>query len=525
MNSQTTSRYATWAAAVLSALTAFLLPSAANAAVLWSTALGVYDFNDTSGAGLSDSSGPPYSNGVGMKTGASPSAQAAVYNNAIGTSTLPGWDGWALALNGGSEGGRYVDLGQGAGDEYQITGALTLFIRVNLNNVTSSRGLLSKDGPSGSRAFSLTLTGSNTIQFRINGVATVSYTSATEIVTDTWFDIAAVYSPGNKIELFLNGQSVASTTTGIPLSIINAASTPLLIGATPQAGAVNGLNGLVEKVAIWDTALTGEQIRDLSVIPEPGTTALFGAAVLSLAAVRLRKSGARRFRGGIMAAAASLLLPVHHGMTTEFRYDLTTQAGEKDGKAISFYPEPQNAAAGDSGGYRLDGHSYGVLSESVSREVIANGSFTLYARARLKPHRGTLISKRGAPGDRTFDLQLAGEKDELRLVFTVSETKSADRKVTLEVPFDTWIQIVAVCSPGESLKLYCKEKEIQQGNSERSPSSVAQSEVPIFIGAQPFPDAQMPNNFLQGEIAEIRCWNEALTEDHITRVLAEPSER
>lgn len=246
-------------------------------AAVWNDALALYHFDDN----LNDSNGGNH--GIGRR-GQATGVIDPVFTN-VGESDKPAWSGSALLLNGGSS-GRYVDLGQGEDNAFQLTGDMTLFIRVYLDEGSVSPALISKYGFNSAtdRSYHVRLSGlsgqggenGGTITFSLNGNFNQAYTS-TSIVTGEWMDLAVVFEASTRVSLYLNGENVLTTLDAIPSSIINNPSVPLLIGAQPYnlpGIGESGLDGMVETVAIWNRALSHQEVMSLSVIPEPSTLSL-----------------------------------------------------------------------------------------------------------------------------------------------------------------------------------------------------------------------------------------------------------
>ncbi|MBE2204359.1 MAG: LamG domain-containing protein [Chthoniobacterales bacterium] len=256
-------------------------------AQIWTSAIGLYEFNNN----LNDSNGLASSGTSWQRS--TDSAVSAVYSN-VGSSTLPGWDGVALSLAST----RYVNLGQGASNEFQITGDLTLFARVNVTGTGTTLAIISKDGTAGNRSYALRLeniTGSGgTLSSRFNGATTISHTSAS-ITTGKWMDLAVVFDANDRIELYLDGVSVSTITSGVPASLTNNSTTPLLFGAVPQGSPIGADNwtGLMERAAIWNTALTDAEVLSLSV-PEPQTVAMILSAGFFVVLWRIRRRRGQR---------------------------------------------------------------------------------------------------------------------------------------------------------------------------------------------------------------------------------------
>ncbi len=93
-----------------------------------------------------------------------------------------------------------------------------------------------------------------------NGVMKVNYPVAL-IGADKWHDIIVRFT-GPKLELYIDGVLVDEE---FPIGAMRANPTPFLIGAAAQNGEIiAGFSGLIDHVALWDRALTDEEICVLS---------------------------------------------------------------------------------------------------------------------------------------------------------------------------------------------------------------------------------------------------------------------
>ena len=159
------------------------------------------------------------------------------------------------------EADSYVDLGDPT--ELQITGAMTLtaWVVVNGSNQNSGR-IISKHGGSGSESWDLGVEAdsggvANSVTFQVaSGPSdSVSIASAQPLPTDRWVHIAGVYRPGQAIEIYVDGQLRASSTTGIPGSQFSDNGLPILIGS--GHGCLDcGWHGLIDEVRMYDRAVT-----------------------------------------------------------------------------------------------------------------------------------------------------------------------------------------------------------------------------------------------------------------------------
>lgn len=100
----------------------------------------------------------------------------------------------------------------------------------------------------------------------------------------TWHNLG-VTSSGSFITLYLDGFEVATGT----LTIDTPAGTQFFLGRIPGVlGDVRRLDGLVDEIRVYDTALSASEMQELAMIPEPGTGLLVMTGVLGLAARRRR---------------------------------------------------------------------------------------------------------------------------------------------------------------------------------------------------------------------------------------------
>jgi hypothetical protein len=114
------------------------------------------------------------------------------------------------------------------------------------------------------------------------------------VTTGEWLHGAVVVQPNGKLvdpltKLYLNGVEMPTSSGGAFDEVLNIiAEHDVNIGRRPQYGDKK-FDGLLDEVAIWDVALSGDAIRDIynDGVPEPATVALLGLGGLAL--IRRRK--------------------------------------------------------------------------------------------------------------------------------------------------------------------------------------------------------------------------------------------
>lgn len=100
-------------------------------------------------------------------------------------------------------------------------------------------------------AAAVVTTSGGATQFQANG--------NTVLTADTWYHIVGVWTPGVSVQVYVNGvleNTKTTTTTNLRTSTVNI-----------RLGHINTAlwyNGLIDEVAIWNTALSASQIKQLS---------------------------------------------------------------------------------------------------------------------------------------------------------------------------------------------------------------------------------------------------------------------
>jgi hypothetical protein len=99
----------------------------------------------------------------------------------------------------------------------------------------------------------------NVINFTVAGDGTLN--SQTNLAANTWYHVAATYNSSTHIRsVYINGVLDASDTDANP---IPSDSNPVLIGCDYTSSSGRNLNGSLDEVVIWKTALTAAQIQSI----------------------------------------------------------------------------------------------------------------------------------------------------------------------------------------------------------------------------------------------------------------------
>ncbi len=151
--------------------------------------------------------------------------------------------------------------------QYEITGALTLEAWVN-PDVLQTQSIVGKfDTGNNKRSYLLQVLSDGKARFFANPTGTsagnVYVDSTATVPTGQWTHLAATFSPSgddNFMQVYINGTLRGERTTGVPASI-HSNDTAVRMGYHRGGGTNTGFyEGRMDEVAIYDTALTGQQI-------------------------------------------------------------------------------------------------------------------------------------------------------------------------------------------------------------------------------------------------------------------------
>lgn len=175
-----------------------------------------------------------------------------------GASILSGRIGKALNFDGAND---YIDVGNIP--DLRLTGAMTLAAWVYIDSTGQPGRIVSKQGASGNRGWSLNLETNGIASFQIatSSTAGLSVNSPSPIAKNQWVHLAGVFHPGSALRLYVNGSEVASNVIGIPGSQHDS-SLNVNIGRRPDN--TSFFDGRIDEVQIFARALGASDVAALA---------------------------------------------------------------------------------------------------------------------------------------------------------------------------------------------------------------------------------------------------------------------
>lgn len=154
-----------------------------------------------------------------------------------------------------------------------ITGNMTIESWVKFNSLPVSGqqyDIVTKYSTGGgTRSYALLATGSGGVTRLLgvvsdDGSATSGHFKSLDIpysfVTGIWYHVSYVFTPGSKVELFVNGVSIGSDVSDIPTGIYDNTA-DFAVGALRENGNFNFFDGSIDDVRLWNITRTVAQIQ------------------------------------------------------------------------------------------------------------------------------------------------------------------------------------------------------------------------------------------------------------------------
>jgi hypothetical protein len=187
----------------------------------------------------------------------------------VGAMWASGKFGGGLQFDGADD---YVDVGTDA--SLDITGEITLSVWVNANEWEAYDTLLQKGGSGGGEAYLIRHTGGRvSVLYGFNDT-TIVESGYIWSSTNSWHHLASTFN-GTAALLYIDGVMVEDFSPASPKTLDSRPSDPLYIGFRQNGGANDYFNGTLDSVAIYDRALTADEIAALFIATDP-TTSLQG---------------------------------------------------------------------------------------------------------------------------------------------------------------------------------------------------------------------------------------------------------
>lgn len=243
-------------------------PSAYAQMVLAAQPVGYWRLGETGGIAAANSSPHEGLNGyyVGLAAGVGPGSLAQ-----RGPRPTAGYLGMSVDNRAPHLNGQQNYVAVADSPQLDVTGALSLEAWVKLETLpVGNAGIIAKYAGAGAqRSFQICVNGQGAGNGELAMVVSPdgTFENAKNLVdnvplpTGEWLHVVGVFTPNVAMRLYLNGVLVEQSSVGIP-SQIYASSADLWIGKQYDSSSANHLNGMIDEAAIYDRALTPQEVRD-----------------------------------------------------------------------------------------------------------------------------------------------------------------------------------------------------------------------------------------------------------------------
>jgi Concanavalin A-like lectin/glucanases superfamily len=337
-----------------------------------------------------------------------------------------------------------------------------------------------------------------------------------------WTYLAAVYEPGVRMSVYMNGVSIGEKTTDLPSGDLFNSTAPLWIGRQFQdTSSATSFEGGIDEVAVYNTALSPERILAHYQAAVPSTPPVpVGQDQHSFYSGMIASAGSKGYwrlgeTGGLAAAEASgnaSLQGIYHQLGTDAGAGNLAQEGPRP---VDNFP---GFAATNHAPY-LNG-STNYVSVANTPDVDITGALTMEAWIKLDTiptQNGGIIAKYLGTGEqRSYNLYVNGQGGIGGLAMAISPDGTFASATTIvdDVPLPTgeWAYVVGTFEPNQAMRLYINgvlAEELTTG----IPSQIFSSTADLWIGRQ-FND--QAGNRLPGLVDEVALYDRALTAAEIS---------
>ena len=155
------------------------------------------------------------------------------------------------------------------GDITDLDGAteLTVMAWIKMDSLIAGNRIMSKwGGSSGEKTFLFTIPGSAEDELRLivfDGTDTNSRTTtASNLTTATWYHVVATFTATNTTKIYVNGVDQTISADSDTVSSLQNGTENLQIGHETDSSE-DGIDGLIDEVAIFTRALTPTEVLDI----------------------------------------------------------------------------------------------------------------------------------------------------------------------------------------------------------------------------------------------------------------------
>ncbi|UCE50532.1 MAG: hypothetical protein JSW47_10285, partial [Phycisphaerales bacterium] len=399
---------------------------------------------------------------------------------------IPGKLDGALAFDGVS---NNVDCG--STELLDVTGALTLMTWMNKTGATSSSygHIIGKNmtGGAGGDSYYLKAMQDHTLAFGVTPAGNFEIRGADAISLNEWHHIAAVFVPGERMTLYLDGRVYHEVTHSIPESTKVVSETPFTMGQIYTGGNGYALYGALDDVRVYDQGLTKEQI--FNVLTQ-------GSSLI-----------AHWHLDDGLADPASLTaeddLGLHQGTLEDYA-------------TVAWIPgKLEGALAFDGISNHVDCRSTELLDMTGALTLMTWMNKTDATSSSY----GHIIGKNrtgGAGGDSYY---LKAMQDHT-LAFGVTPAGNFEIRGLEPVSLNEWHHIAAVFVPGQRMTLYLNGRVYHEVIDSIPASTKVVSETPFTMGQI---DTSGNGYALYGALDDVRVYDRALTRGQILDILTQGS--